>query len=121
MIKIITITAVYDDERRVALHYFTMYLKSGCGTDLIHPGRHPTSKVYRKRRKSLHKGKKEKKKKKKKRRSKQDNHEFNAANGIRKARDGTFMETCHDVIHYLIEMYPETVINNKGCTLSSYS
>lgn len=28
-----------------------------------------------------------------------------------------YVETCHDVIHYLIEMYPETVINRKGCTL----
>ena len=27
------------------------------------------------------------------------------------------METCHDVIHYLIETYPETVINRKAVLL----
>lgn len=33
--------------------------------------------------------------------------------GFVRRGDGTFMETCHDVIHYLIETYPETVINRK--------
>lgn len=38
MIKIITITAVNDDERRVALHYHYSLSKSGSGRGLIHPG-----------------------------------------------------------------------------------
>lgn len=66
---------------------------SGSGRVLIH---YPTSKVFRKTRKSSTEAKKKKNKK--------DNNEFNAANGIRKAGGGTFMETCHDVIHYLIDI-----------------
>ena len=36
---------------------------------------------------------------------------------VRRGEDGTFMETCHHVIHYLIETYPETVINRKAVLL----